>query len=69
MRRHMQTTIALPSIASRRFPKCSTMSRATTAMRFSAPTIPSPSVACSKPGSRIGFSCSSIASLARRLSQ
>ena len=72
MRRLIQTTIALPSIASRRFSKCSTMSCATSAMRFPAPTmasscahlvfsfsrrsISSPSVASSKPGSMCGFS-------------
>ena len=33
-----QTTIALPSSASSRFSKCSTTSRATRAMRLSAPT-------------------------------
>ena len=38
MRRLMQTTIALPSIASRRFSKCSTRSRAISLSRFSAPT-------------------------------
>ena len=84
MRRLMQTTIALPSIASCRLSKCSTMSRATRATRFSAPTIASscahfvfsfsrrstssPSVTSSKPASIVGLSRSSRASLARRLS-
>ena len=38
MRRLMQTTIALPSIASSRFSKCSTRSCAISSSRFSAPT-------------------------------
>ena len=34
----MQTIIALPFIASKRFSKCATRSAATTAMRFESPT-------------------------------
>ena len=84
MRRLMQTIIALPSIASSRFSKCSTMSLATSSSRFSAPTTASscahlvlsfslrstssPSVASSNSGSIFGRSASSSASLASRLS-
>ena len=84
MRRLMQTTIALPSIASSRCSKCSTRSWAISLSRFSAPTTASscahlvlsfslrstssPSVTSSKSGSIFGLSASSSSSFARRLS-